>query len=472
MQNEKLKAIPKMDILLSQSEPMALIHLYGRKTVLKAAREVVQMIRDEIQSGVRLALPSEQTLHQFIKEHVQKASVPSLTRVINATGVLLHTNLGRAPLAKAAVDRVLEVASTYTTLEYDKATGDRGSRHTHVASLLVSLTGAADAMVVNNNAAAVLLMLSSLANGKEVIISRGELVEIGGSFRIPEIMTLSGATLCEVGTTNRTYAEDYINALSEKTGALLKVHTSNYKIIGFTKETSVQELVSIGKANNVPVLYDLGGGLLVKDAKACITDEPCVCDYMNAGVDLLCFSGDKLLGGPQSGILLGTKEAIAKCKRHPLARALRVDKMTLAALEGTLMLYRDDALALREIPILKMATAPIDTLQKRATKLMDRLDAIRDQVTIIKTESQIGGGTTPALVLPSVAVAITPRQCSAVALEKTLRSYSVPIVARIAQDLVILDMRTVQDTELTVIADCLLAAISPIQKLADEEETK
>lgn len=459
MQNDKRKSLPKIDIVLSQSEPLALIEIYGRKPVLQATREIIQILRDEMQSGMRQALPSEQALHQLIKERVREAFVPSLTRVVNATGVLLHTNLGRAPLGKTAVDRVVEVARAYTTLEYDIETGNRGSRHTHVAKLLISLTGAEDAMVVNNNAAAVLLMLSSLARGKEVLISRGELVEIGGSFRIPEIMTLSGALLREVGTTNRTHPEDYCRALSENTGALLKVHASNYQIIGFTKETSVQELVSIGKANGIPVLYDLGGGLFAKDAKAVITGEPCVHDFINAGVDMLCFSGDKLLGGPQAGILLGTKEAITKCKRNPLARAFRVDKMTLAALEGTLMLYKDEALAMREIPVLRMATETVETLQAKAACLVTMLDFIKDQVCIMATESQIGGGTTPTLRLPSVAVAIIPRRYSVDALEKAIRGFSVPIVARIAQDMVILDMRTVQEEELSIIVDCLKAAL-------------
>lgn len=459
MQPELLRGIPKMDVLLSRDDMKPLRDRYGQQTVLRAAREVLLVLRGEILSGTRVALPSGEQIALLVKAHLQKAQKPSLVRVINATGIILHTNLGRAPLPRAALERVIAASEGYANLEYDNVAGTRGSRHTHLASLLSELTGAEDAMVVNNNAAAVLLMLSALAGGREVIISRGELIEIGGSFRIPDIMVLSGATLREVGTTNRTHPQDYERALNEKTGAIMKAHTSNYKVIGFTKETSVEELVCIGKAHGVPVLYDLGGGLLAKHANALIPDEPCVIEHIRAGVDVLCFSGDKLLGGPQAGILLGTHKAIAQCRRHPLARALRVDKMTIAALEGTLALYRDETLAMREIPVLQMAGATQEALAEKAACLMDKLEFMKDQLSILHEESQIGGGTTPAYTLPTVAVAISPKDCGVDALEESLRGWHIPIVARVVRGKLVLDMRTVREEELIIIADCLRSVI-------------
>jgi L-seryl-tRNA(Ser) seleniumtransferase len=391
---------------------------------------------------------------------LEKATAPGLRRVINGTGVILHTNLGRAPLAESLRDAVGEAACCYNTLEFDLEKGVRGSRSVHVEALLRRLTGAEAAVVVNNNAAAVLLALSSLARGKEVIVSRGELVEIGGSFRIPEVMEQSGAILREVGATNRTHARDYRAAVAAETALLLKVHTSNFAIVGFTSDVPVDDLVGIGREHSLPVMVDAGSGTLVDLASRGLPGELSVKDYLNAGADVVTFSGDKLLGGPQAGIIVGKANCVEPMKKHPLMRALRVDKMTFAALEGTLRLYCDEQLALRRIPTLRMLTVGADELESRAKAAVRKLRRALPARVSVKAEpgtSQVGGGTFPLLELPTTLISISVEGFSAQLLEERLRSSSIPIIGRINRDVFLLDIRTITDGEIPLVVDALIS---------------
>lgn len=395
--------------------------------------------------------------------------------LINATGTILHTNLGRAPLCRDAIENVAKVSTSYSSLEYNVKQGKRGSRHDLVNELIKELTGAEDAMVVNNNAAATMIVLAALGRGKEVIVSRGELVEIGGSFRIPDIMMQSGAYLTEVGTSNKTKASDYEAAIITKeeaedidweeldrgmsrfeTGAIMKVHKSNYDIVGFTEEASLEELVSIGKKHDIPVIYDMGNGLMMDMSEYGIR-EPNVPASLAAGVDVMLFSGDKLLGGPQAGIIVGKKEYIKAMKQHPLARAMRVDKMTFAALEATLKKYKDPSLALRDISILRMISESKDVMRARAEKLSDAIrTANADMVCeIVEVEDQIGGGAAPMVRLPGVAVSVQDGGKSADTTERKLRKAEIPVIARINEDRLLLCVRTVNDDEIEMICEAL-----------------
>jgi L-seryl-tRNA(Ser) seleniumtransferase len=337
--------------------------------------------------------------------------------------------------------------------------GLRGSRHSHVEKLLVNLTGAEGALVVNNNAAAVLLSLSALFKDKEVIVSRGELIEIGGAFRIPDIMMQSGCALKEVGTTNRTRLSDFENAINERTGALLKAHTSNFKIVGFTEEVALKDMVGLGRQHNLPVIYDLGRGSLLPLEPFGICDEPDVISCVKAGADILTFSGDKLLGGPQAGIIVGKKELIEKIKKHPLARALRIDKLTLAALEATLRLYLDPEKAKAEIPALKMLSAKQSDLHEKAGCLYTALSPIKDQIRVVEAQAQVGGGSVPSQMLPSVALEVLPRDMKVTELEQHLRHSETPIIARIAHDCLLIDMRTVEEGDFPYLANCLIRVL-------------
>lgn len=464
MSDALLRALPKVDALLARQALQASLCQYGHAPVLEAARAVLSALRESVRSGARDTLPDIDEIAQSVAQYAEDAARPSLVRVVNATGVVLHTNLGRSPLSQSAIDQIAETSRGYSTLELSLQSGQRSIRHAHVAALLTELTGAEDAMVVGNNAAAVLLMLSSIASGREVIVSRGELVEIGGSFRVPEIMALSGAVLSEVGTTNRTHVRDYESAITERTGALFKAHTSNYRIIGFTAEVTLEELVSLGRAHQLPVLYDVGGGLLRPLSGLRIPGEPCVVDCVQAGVDLLCFSGDKLLGGPQAGILLGTKKAIAACAKHPLARAVRADKLTLAALSATLSLYRDEALAMREIPTLRMILTTQAVLREKAARLLAQLSFLGGQIRVIDVSSQIGGGTAPEFALPSAALAIAPDAMHVERLAALLREGSPPIIARIEDGALLLDVRTVDERDFGAIREVLQSALAKEEK--------
>ena len=452
-QQDLLRAIPKVDELLSHPQ---LQQITSRSIAAESVRETLESLRSDILNGSCTLLPSINTIIESIVATAYKKEMPSLRRVINATGVVLHTNLGRSPLADSAMEAVVAAASGYSTLEYNVETGARGSRYSHVEGLLSRLTGAESALVVNNNASAVLLMLSALTSGREVIVSRGELVEIGGAFRIPDVMAQSGAILKEVGTTNRTRASDYESAiLPEITGALFKAHSSNYKILGFTEEASLDELVALGHKHGLPVLHDLGSGSLLSPSRFGLHEEPGVPESLAAGVDIVSFSGDKLLGGPQAGILLGKQELIVKLKKHPLTRAVRIDKLTLAALEATLRLYLDPERAVEKIPTLRMLASTRETLRPKAERFHAMLGALGAQASVVDTEGQVGGGSAPNRFLPSSSIEITPGSITVDGLEQLLRSGEIPVVGRIAHDRYLLDVRTIEESDFAYIAGLL-----------------
>jgi L-seryl-tRNA(Ser) seleniumtransferase len=372
-----------------------------------------------------------------LRRRVRAALEPSLREVLNATGVVLHTNLGRAPLAEAALARVRAVAAGYSNLELDLATGARGSRQDHVAALICELTGAEAALCVNNGAAALVLALAALGGGRDVIVSRGQLVEIGDGFRIPEIVQSAGARLLEVGTTNRTTAADYTRAIGPQTGALLCVHPSNYRVVGFTGEVGARELAAIAQQASLPLVYDVGSGALLETPE--LAGEPLARDALRDGCDLVCFSGDKLLGGPQAGILAGTAEAIAHCRRHPLARALRIDKLSLAALEATLRLYRDPAAARAELPVLRAVLEPADDVRARAERLAARIGG-----SVVETVARVGGGALPLAELPSFGVRL---EGEADLLAAHLRKADPAVLARVSDGALVLDCRTLSDAD-------------------------
>ena len=426
-----------------------LLELEGvRRLLATAPRDLVtDVVRSVIEHARQAATPAPVDDAEWVRA-IEAALVQrqrsTLRRVINATGVVLHTNLGRAPLATAALDAVRVVAQGFSTLEYDVATGARGSRHMHCTALLTELTGAEDALVVNNCAAALMLSLNTFADGRDAIISRGELVEIGGSFRVPDIMSKSGARLVEVGTTNRTHADDYRRALSRRTGAVLSVHRSNFTLEGFVASVPVRELVPIAAEGGVPLLHDFGSGLLLDLSPWGLTGEPSARDAVKAGASLVMMSGDKMLGGPQAGIIVGNAELIGALRRNPLARALRVDKLTLAALEATLALYRDPARAVTAIPALAMLTTPVMALEARASRLLAMLSASGVPARIARvarTEATVGGGAFPGARIPSAG--ITLDVASPELLEAKLRGGMVPVVGRIAEGKVVLDLRSV-----------------------------
>lgn len=462
--NEILRGIPKIDEVLLQPLVSDLFEKNGRDVVTDAARRVVEDLREDI-----LALSNDalevfdmadlglETIAEEVVSRVEDDNRNHLYGLVNATGTILHTNLGRAPLCKEAVENVVKVSEGYSNLEYDVKAGRRGQRHSHIQDLLCELTGAEDAMMVNNNASATMLVLSAMAAGKEVIVSRGELVEIGGSFRIPDIMEQSGATLREVGTTNKTKAGDYAAAVDEEnTAALMKVHTSNYKIMGFTEDASLEELVAIGREKDLPVIFDMGNGLMV-DLSEYGLDEPIVSKALATGIDVILFSGDKLLGGPQAGIIAGKKKYIEAMKKHPLARALRVDKMTFAAMEETLKKYRSEEKALHEIPVLRMITEPREELRERAQRLADMIGKSNSSLSldVIEVDDQIGGGSAPMVYLPGYAVAVSSGSVTAKGLERQLRKHDRPVVARIHDDELLICVRTVADEEFGTVADAL-----------------
>jgi L-seryl-tRNA(Ser) seleniumtransferase len=457
-----LRQIPKIDEVLKDQRLFVFFETTARELVVGAVREVIEEIREKtlkLQESETISLGRDDIVER-ITDRINEKRQKSLRSVINATGTILHTNLGRARLSAEACRSVSEVSSNYSTLEYDLHAGARGSRHDHVEKLLKKITGAEAVMAVNNNAAAVLLCLSALAADRDVIVSRGELVEIGGSFRIPEIMKQSGAHLVEVGTTNKTRIDDYRNALREGgTGALLKVHTSNYKIVGFTSEAALPELVSLGKEAGIPVVYDLGSGLMVNLQQYGI-NEPTVLDSLKTGVDVIMFSGDKLLGGPQAGIIAGKKEYIEQMKKHPLARVLRLDKMTLAALEATFYEYLDIEKAKKTIPVLSMITVEPEEMQGRAELLALKIKKRTSgfDVAVVETKSQIGGGSTPNLYLPDYAVAINGKNITLDRIERDLRKYETPVITRIKNDQLLIDMRTVSEEDLETIAEALAFA--------------
>ncbi len=454
--NALLRRLPKVDDVLRDEAARRLLDGGApRWAVVSAIRDEIDALRARLLAGPAPAAPEPVLAPSAIAGRVERLLKPSLGRVLNATGVVLHTNLGRAPLAPSALARVNEVARGYCNLEYRLDERRRGSRHEHVASLLAQLTGAEAALVVNNNAAAVLLALAALAAGREVIVSRGELVEIGGSFRIPDVMRASGARLVEVGTTNRTHPRDYERAIGADTALLLKVHRSNFAVIGFTTEVEAPELAAIGAARNVPTMIDLGSGSLIATGELGLAPEPSVQAMVAAGADVVTFSGDKLLGGPQAGILLLKKRHLEAVRSHPLLRAVRSDKLTLAALEATLELYRDGR-AQAEVPALRMLSASAETLRARAERLlaMTAQAAPSLQVALVEVRSAVGGGALPESEPPSVALQVAHPRLDAVALDARLRAPAEgpPLVGRIADDKLLIDVRTLGDGELPDVA--------------------
>lgn len=452
-----LRSLPKVDEVLRQPAIAALD--LPQSVITDLVRQRIDGLRRRVLDSDLQTLPSMEDLCAEICTAAKAAAKPSLRPVINATGITLHTNLGRACLSEKAVQAAADAARRYSTLEYDVESGQRGSRYSHVEKLLCKITGAEAAMVVNNNAAAVLLILSALGKGGEVITSRGELVEIGGSFRIPEIMEQCGCSLREVGATNKTHLRDYERAICEDTRALLKVHTSNFRIMGFTESVSLQELVELGKQTGLPVIEDLGSGCFFDLETLGIHDEPTVMNSVKAGVDIISFSGDKLLGGPQAGIILCKEKWIKTLKSHPLTRAMRVDKMTLAALEATLDTYLDPEKAQQEIPTIRMLAIDPALLKLRAENLYEKLTALGVTCQVIPEQDQVGGGSVPTQLLPTWAVAVDPQNVTVDGLEERLRKQSdIPIIGRIVKDRYLLDTRTLWEEDFDYIAQAVKEA--------------
>ncbi|OTA73495.1 L-seryl-tRNA(Sec) selenium transferase [Limosilactobacillus reuteri] len=444
-----LRQLPSVNELLQIERVKQWNRDNGIKETKIAIEESLSQLRQKILSN-EINTVTETKVLENIGQYLSKRQTPSLQRVINATGVVLHTNLGRSLLSPTIKDYLNEIMFSYSNLEYDLKKKKRGLRYYHVEKLLQELTGAEDAIVVNNNAAAVMLVLDTFVQNKEVIISRGELVEIGGSFRIPEIVTKGGGTLKEVGTTNKTHLNDYQNAITEQTGAILKVHTSNYRIVGFTEKPSTEELYQLAQSAGIPMINDLGSGLFIDLSKYGLPKEPLIQEAVSTS-DIVTFSGDKLLGGPQAGIIAGKKEMIEKIKHNQLLRALRVDKMTLAALEATLQLYLNPEKVLEEIPTLKMITISDENLMENAKKLAEMLNKLPEvKITIEKGTSQVGGGSFPGYLLPTYLVKLclrSDKRISVTKLEKCLRCGEQPIIARLEHDSILFDVRTLQDGE-------------------------
>jgi L-seryl-tRNA(Ser) seleniumtransferase len=443
-----LRQLPAVDELLRSPDLQALLSGLSRPFAAEVIRQALAAARGEIMSApaARLAQEfDEASLRLRLAEALESARRPSLTRVVNATGVIIHTNLGRSPLAAAAQEAILEAARSYSNLEYNLKEGARGSRQAHLEALLTELTQAEAALLVNNNAAAVMLALNSLAAGREVIISRGQLVEIGGSFRMPDVMAASGAILREVGTTNKTYLKDYEQAITGNTALLLKVHPSNFRIMGFTQEVGLADLVALGRRYGLLVMEDLGSGCFVDLSRFGREKEPTVQEAVATGCDVVTFSGDKLLGGPQAGVILGNREVVGLLKQNPQLRALRPDKLTLAGLEATLRLYLDEPRAMAELPTLAMITRPLGEVERHArrlSRLLKRNFAGRLRVEIRESVARVGGGALPQEPLPSCALAVTLPPLAAHQLEARLRQASIPIIGRVEHETLLLDVRT------------------------------
>jgi len=456
---ELLKSIPAVNDILNNKKAEKIKNDYSRSDLLEGIRFVTDKLRTKILADDFLQadfdndkLKTENILDSA-RDYLKKIYKPEMSAAINATGVVIHTNLGRSLLADSAAEAVNNVATHYSTLEIDRESGERGDRYSSVQNIIKKLTGAEAALVVNNNAAAVTLVLAAVAADKEVVISRGELVEIGGSFRVPEVMEQSGAKLVEVGSTNKVYLKDYINAVTEETGAFLKVHTSNYRIKGFTAVVEAEELVNDAHQRDIPFIEDLGSGIIFDLQSYGLPYEPTVKESIDAGIDLVTFSGDKLLGGPQAGIIVGKKEYIEKLEYHPLLRALRVDKFTLAALEATLKLYRNFEEALAKIPTLKMLTETDEKIRERAEKLYDLLERNEKfKFKIKKGTARIGGGSYPLTEIKTYVLTIDSKLISSEKLAYKLRQAEMPIFSRIKDQKLIIDLKTVQPAEIELLA--------------------
>ena len=470
-QNRNLfSLIPKVDELLENQIIKKILEDMPRSLVVDSIREELDLLRQDIQKG---NLDSEEiynrnkALPELIKIRATKKNTYKLKRVVNGTGVVIHTNIGRSLIGEDVMKNVVEIATNYSNLEYNLIKGERGLRYSHLEDIIIEITGAESAMVVNNNAAAVLLILSTMAKDREVIVSRGELIEIGGSFRIPDVMEQSGAKLISVGTTNKTHIWDYENAITEETNALLKVHTSNYRILGFTSSVSGKELSSLSKKHNIPLIEDLGSGVLIDLSKYGLEYEPTVQDSIKSGVDIVSFSGDKLLGGPQAGIIIGKRKYIDAMKKNPLTRAFRVDKFTLSALEATFRLYLDEKEAIEKIPTLNMLTIDKSRLESKAKMLynliIDNIQCKNCKIEIVDDYSEVGGGSLPLEKLETKCIRIGLEELSIVELEKYLRNYKIPIITRVYKEKLYIDLRTVRDSEFDIVVDAIIYGLDKLK---------
>lgn len=456
-----LSSLPSVDEILRSEQGKVWIKVYPRKYLIQAVREVLDLRRKEILKG-QISDISEESMMVEIENTAERLSSYSLKPLINATGIVIHTNLGRSLLSDKTLENIKKVSGNYSNLEYDLRAGKRGKRYTHVIRVLREVTEAEDALVVNNNAAAVFLSLNTLSKGKEAIVSRGELVEIGGSFRMPEVMSASGAILREVGTTNRTNIHDYESAINNNTALIVKVHKSNFKVSGFVDEVSIEELVNLGRRYQIPVMFDVGSGCLIDLKPFGIYDEPLVRDIIKAGVDITTFSGDKLLGGPQAGIIVGRKEFIEKIQKNPLTRAMRIDKLTLAGLEATLMEYIDEDKAIENIPTIKMILQKPEKIRERAKRIAKRLKKeIKDiQINVLPDTSRAGGGSLPEMDFPTFVVAIRSDNISVNEIEERLRNGNPPIISRIKEGSLILDARTIRTKDMDDLVKGIKSALS------------
>jgi len=456
-----LTTLPSVDEILRSNQGVQWLNVYPRRYVIQAIREVIDSRRKEILKGF-ISDISEESMMAEIVNTMEKLSSYSLIPLINATGIVIHTNLGRSILSEKSLENIKKVSGSFSNLEYDLKAGKRGKRYTHVIRVLKEVTGAEDALIVNNNAAAVFLCLNTLSKGKEAIVSRGELVEIGGSFRMPEVMSASSAILREVGTTNKTHLHDYERAINDNTALIVKVHKSNFRVSGFVDEVSVEDLVSLGRRYQIPVMFDLGSGCLIDLKPFGIHDEPVVRDIVNTGIDITTFSGDKLLGGPQGGIIVGRKEYIEKIHKNPLTRAMRIDKLTLAGFEATLMEYIDEEKAIENIPTLRMLLQKPEVIKERAKRIAKRLKKeIKDvQITVMADTSRAGGGSLPELDFPTYVVTIRSDNVSVNEFEERLRNGNPPIISRIKEGSMIIDARTIRTQDLDDLIKGIKSALS------------
>ena len=455
MSKHLLSQVPAINKILLLDEIKELMNTYTEVAIKSAIKQYIEEIKQAILNEELSEVPSLTKIVGEVARIVEKEDKNSLRRVINATGTILHTNLGRSLLSEKIKENIESVAFNYSNLEFDIDNKKRGSRYVHLIDIIKKLTGAEDVLVVNNNAAAVLLTLNTLVKDQEIIVSRGELVEIGGAFRIPEIIKLSGGVPVEVGTTNKTHLKDYENAITEETGALLKVHTSNYKILGFTESVSNEEISYLARENELVSINDLGSGQFIDFSKFGLPYEPTVKEILDSGIDIVTFSGDKLLGGPQAGIIVGKKKYIEKMKKNQLTRALRVDKMTLASLEATLKLYLDEKDALEHIPTLHMISLSKERLFGKADVLKTKLSSLDFDIRIEEDKAEVGGGSYPASYLESVAVKLTHRKLHATEIERRLLEVEIPIITRIKDNSIILDMRTLRTREFDIVKAAL-----------------
>ena len=455
MSKHLLSQIPAINKILLLDEIKELMNTYTEVAIKSAIKQYIEEVKQAILNEELAEVPSLSKIVGEVARIVEKEDKNSLRRVINATGTILHTNLGRSLLSEKIKENIESVAFNYSNLEFDIDNKKRGSRYVHLIDIIKKLTGAEDVLVVNNNAAAVLLTLNTLVKDQEIIVSRGELVEIGGAFRIPEIIKLSGGVPVEVGTTNKTHLKDYENAITEETGALLKVHTSNYKILGFTESVSNEEISYLARENELVSINDLGSGQFIDFSRFGLPYEPTVKEILDSGIDIVTFSGDKLLGGPQAGIIVGKKKYIEKMKKNQLTRALRVDKMTLASLEATLKLYLDEKEALEHIPTLHMISLSKERLFGKADVLKTKLSNLDFDIRIEEDKAEVGGGSYPASYLESVAVKLTHRKLHATEIERRLLEVEIPIITRIKDNSIILDMRTLRTREFDIVKAAL-----------------